>query len=88
MLGLLVRRSATICIFSYNDREMLGAKTGNWFTNNPQRARSNNSVMLIRSKTTKKEFYDIIESVKSFGEPGFVFSTDEDVLYNPLTLAA
>ena len=78
-----VRRSATICIFSPNDKEMMAAKTGNWFVENPQRGRSNNSVMLVRNKTSREQFLEIIESVKSFGEPGFVFSPDEDVLFNP-----
>ena len=32
-----VRRSATICLFSPDDKEMVNAKTGNWFTENPQR---------------------------------------------------
>lgn len=83
-----IRRSATICIFSPTDKEMMSAKTGNWYNENPQRARSNNSVMLIRDKTTREQFLDIIESVKSFGEPGFVFSEDEDIIFNPLTVAA
>ena len=26
-----VRRSATICIFSKDDEDMINAKTGNWF---------------------------------------------------------
>ena len=42
-----VRRSATICVFSADDEEMAKAKTGNWFTENPQRGRSNNSALLI-----------------------------------------
>jgi len=78
-----VRRSATICLFSPEDTEMLNAKTGNWFVDNPQRARSNNSVLLIRDKTTKEQFKNIMESVKSWGEPGFVWSDSEDILYNP-----
>ena len=36
-----VRRSASICLFSPDDQEMAQAKTGNWFIENPQRARSN-----------------------------------------------
>ena len=32
-----LRRSATICIFSHDDVDMLNAKTGNWFEENPQR---------------------------------------------------
>jgi ribonucleoside-diphosphate reductase alpha chain len=78
-----VRRSATICVFSPDDSEMLHAKTGDWFTTNPQRGRSNNSVMLVRDKTTKEDFEKIMESVKDFGEPGFVWAEDEGVLYNP-----
>jgi ribonucleoside-triphosphate reductase len=78
-----VRRSATICIFSMDDIEMLQAKTGEWYYENPQRGRSNNSVALIRSKTTREDFNRIIESSKQFGEPGFVWLDDEDVLYNP-----
>ena len=78
-----VRRSATICLFSPEDKEMLGAKTGNWYTNNLQRARSNNSVVLVRNKTTREEFAEIFKSVKEFGEPGFVWVEDEDIIYNP-----
>lgn len=75
--------SATICVFSPDDNEMLNAKTGSWFIENPQRGRSNNSVMLVRDKTTKEDFEKIMESVKEFGEPGFVFADDEGILVNP-----
>lgn len=78
-----VRRSATICIFSKDDEEMLKAKTGNWFNENPQRGRSNNSVALLRDKTTKEEFDEIMKSVKEFGEPGFIFTDNLDFVYNP-----
>ena len=78
-----VRRSATICIFSADDIEMMKAKTGNWFTENPQRARSNNSVMLVRGETTKEQFATIMNEVKEFGEPGFYFSDHRDQLPNP-----
>lgn len=78
-----VRRSATICLFSPDDTDMLNAKTGDWFTTNPQRARSNNSVVLLKDKTTKEEFAEIMKSVKDWGEPGFVWTEDEDILYNP-----
>lgn len=79
----MVRRSATICIFSPDDEEMLRAKTGNWFVDNPQRARSNNSVALIRGSVTRSEFDNLFSSVKEYGEPGFLFTGDEDFLYNP-----
>ena len=47
-----VRRSATICLFSPDDEEMVKAKTGNWFRENPQRGRSNNSALLLRDDTS------------------------------------
>jgi ribonucleoside-diphosphate reductase alpha chain len=78
-----VRRSATIALFSKNDKEMLTAKTGNWFNENPQRGRSNNSVLLVRDETTKEDFTQIIESTKQFGEPGFVFANSEAEGFNP-----
>ncbi len=78
-----VRRSATIALFSKDDEEMVKAKTGNWYETNPQRGRSNNSAVLLRDEVTKEEFADIIESVKEFGEPGFIFTADTEHLYNP-----
>jgi len=78
-----VRRSATICLFSIDDVDMINAKTGDWFIQNPQRGRSNNSVVLIRNETTYKQFTDIIESVKEFGEPGFVWADSKEALFNP-----
>ena len=64
-----VRRSATICLFSPEDDEMMTAKTGNWFMDNPQRGRSNNSAVIVRDEATPEMFKSIMESVKSFGEP-------------------
>jgi ribonucleoside-diphosphate reductase alpha chain len=78
-----VRRSATICLFSHDDEEMLKAKTGDWFITNPQRGRSNNSALLIRNEITEKEFKNIMTSVKEFGEPGFVFADNKEFLTNP-----
>lgn len=78
-----VRRSATICLFSFDDEEMLNAKTGDWFVTNPQRGRSNNSAVLLRSTTTFEQLQHIMKSVKDVGEPGFIFSEDLEALYNP-----
>ena len=78
-----VRRSATICIFSHDDEEMVTAKTGNWFNENPQRGRSNNSALLLRGSTTKKQFQSLIQSVQEFGEPGFYWSDSTEQLPNP-----
>ncbi len=78
-----VRRSATICIFSLDDDDMMKAKTGNWMDENPQRGRSNNSVLLLRSKVTKEQFAEIMHSVKEWGEPGFFWSDSTEQLPNP-----
>jgi hypothetical protein len=81
-----VRRSATICVFSADDDEMAKAKTGSWFIENPQRGRSNNSAMLIRNETTKEQFAELMNSVKEFGEPGFVWSDSKELIVNPCVL--
>ena len=79
-----VRRSATICMFSKDDHEMLNAKTGNWFSENPQRGRSNNSVMLERSSTSREEWAEIMKSVKQSGEPGAIWTDNLEFVFNPL----
>ena len=78
-----IRRSACSVIFEATDEDMMSAKTGNWFKENPQRARSNNSAIIIRGKTTLKEFKSLIEKTKEFGEPGFLYVVDEKQLLNP-----
>jgi len=78
-----VRRSATICLFSPDDEEMALAKTGNWFHDNPQRGRSNNSALLLRGSTTPEQFSELMQSVKEFGEPGFVWSDSTEFVVNP-----
>lgn len=78
-----VRRSATICLFSKDDEEMLNAKTGDWYVTNPQRGRSNNSVMLLRDDVSREEWAHIMKSVKQVGEPGFIFTDNLDFCYNP-----
>jgi ribonucleoside-diphosphate reductase alpha chain len=78
-----VRRSATIAMFSKDDNDMLTAKTGDWFINNPQRGRSNNSVMLKRDEVTREEFAEIMKSVKQVGEPGFIWTDNLEFLSNP-----
>ena len=78
-----VRRSATICVFSPDDEEMALAKTGNWFHDNPQRGRSNNSALLLRDSTTPEQFSSLMQSVKEFGEPGFVWADSTEFVVNP-----
>lgn len=78
-----VRRAATIALFSPTDTEMLMAKTGNWFMDNPQRARSNNSVILQRDETSLESLQDMTKFIKQFGEPGFILTDNKEFTYNP-----
>ena len=78
-----VRRSASLALFSADDEEMAKAKTGNWYIDNPQRARSNNSALLLKDTTTFEEFKALMESVKEFGEPGFIWSDSTEMVFNP-----
>jgi len=78
-----VRRSATICLFSPDDEEMMVAKTGNWFIENPQRGRSNNSAVIVRDEITKEQFSNCMKSIKEFGEPGFYFVDNTEHTTNP-----
>lgn len=78
-----VRRSASLALFSHDDEEMAKAKTGNWYIENPQRARSNNSALLLKDSTTLEEFKILMESVKEFGEPGFIWADSTEMVFNP-----
>jgi intein/homing endonuclease len=78
-----VRRSATICLFSPDDVEMANAKTGNWFIDNPQRARSNNSALIVRKNITRERFHELMQTIKQFGEPGFYFAESTEHATNP-----
>lgn len=77
------RRSACSIIFDANDQDMMNSKTGNWFSDNPQRARSNNSAIIVRKGTSFESFSNLIEKTKEFGEPGFLYVENEDQLLNP-----
>lgn len=80
-----IRRASAISFFSADDDEMLSAKTGKWYEENPQRARANNSVVLMRHKITQEFFNNLWERIEASraGEPGFYFTNDKDVLGNP-----
>ncbi len=78
-----VRRAATICLFSVEDEEMARAKTGNWNYENPQRARSNNSAVIVRDLITREQFSRLMENIRQFGEPGFVFVASPEHCFNP-----
>lgn len=78
-----VRRSATICLFSHDDEDMINAKTGNWFIDYPHRGRSNNSAVIVRDEITKEEFSKFMSAIKQFGEPGFYFVDSKEHTTNP-----
>lgn len=80
-----IRRSAMIALFSYGDEEMLTCKYGNWWELNEQRGRANNSVVLMRDRMTKKEFFDLWKKIElsGSGEPGFYFTNDPNWGTNP-----
>ena len=77
-----IRRSATIGVFSVDDQEMITAKTGSWYIDNPQRGRANISAMLT-PETTREQFTQLFKSTKEYGEPGFIFAKSTEYLYNP-----
>ncbi len=78
-----IRRSATICLFSPDDEEMMNAKTGKWFESHPQRAASNNSAVVSRSDAAAEQFRKLFRAQKEFGEPGFYFCDQPDAGCNP-----
>lgn len=80
-----IRRAALISLFDFDDEEMLTCKFGNWWEDNPQRGRANNSAVVMRHKITEDEFMGLWEKVEASnaGEPGFLFSNDKDYGTNP-----
>ena len=80
-----IRRAALITLFSKDDMDMMSAKSGAWWELNPQRGRSNNSVVLKRGEVTKEEFDAIWQKVRDSGcgEPGFFWTNDLDIGTNP-----
>jgi ribonucleoside-triphosphate reductase len=80
-----IRRAALISLFSFNDNDMLTCKFGNWFELNPQRARANNSAVILRHKIKEKDFFEFWEKVEASrsGEPGIFFTNDKSIGTNP-----
>ena len=80
-----IRRAALISLFDFDDEDMLTCKFGNWWENNPQRGRANNSAVILRHKITENEFMGLWAKVEASnaGEPGFIFSNDKDYGTNP-----
>jgi ribonucleoside-diphosphate reductase alpha chain len=80
-----IRRAAMISLFDLHSSEMLNCKAGNWWENNPQRGRANNSVVLQRHMIDKKTFDMVWERIEASGsgEPGIYLTNDKDWGTNP-----
>lgn len=80
-----IRRAAMISLFSADDDEMINAKSGEWWVENGQRSRANNSVVLLRGSVTEGDFKLLWERVRASGsgEPGFYWTNNLDWGTNP-----
>ena len=80
-----IRRAALIALFDLDDENMLTCKFGNWWEENPQRGRANNSAVVMRHKITEEEFFKLWKKIElsNSGEPGIYFSNDKDWGTNP-----
>jgi len=80
-----IRRAAMISLFDLDSDAMLNCKAGNWWEDNPQRGRANNSVVLLRHKIDKKTFDKVWERIEASGsgEPGIYLTNDKDWGTNP-----
>lgn len=80
-----IRRSALIAGFSLNDEAMLNAKAGEWWKDNGQRARANNTAIMLRHRVKKEDFEKLWEKVRDSGsgEPGIYFSNNSEMFSNP-----
>ena len=80
-----IRRAALISLFNLDDEDMLTCKFGNWWEENPQRGRANNSAVVMRHKITEGEFFKLWKKIElsNSGEPGIYFSNDKDWGTNP-----
>ena len=80
-----IRRAALISLFSADDQDMLACKSGSWWEKNPQRARANNSAVIVRHRVDKAFFKDVWERIEksNSGEPGIYFTNDKEWGCNP-----
>ena len=80
-----IRRAAMISLFSADDTDMIACKSGNWWENNAQRGRANNSAVILRHRVTKEFFMELWERIQhsGSGEPAIYFSNDKDWGTNP-----
>ena len=80
-----IRRAAMISLFDIDDEDMLKCKNGEWWKENPQRARSNNSAVVVRHKVKKNDFFDLWKMTEESrsGEPAIYLTNNSNVGCNP-----
>ncbi len=81
-----VRRAALICLFDNDDRDMLTCKHGSWYIDNAQRARANNSAVVLRDDPRAEEIIRSIMAIcyaSQCGEPGIYVTNNPDMGVNP-----
>jgi hypothetical protein len=78
------RRSACLLLGSPDDDRFLSSKTGNWYTENAQRARANISVLVNRKDLDIGLMTKFVDLAKNFGEPGLILNDGDDrFIVNP-----
>ena len=80
-----IRRAALISLFDRDDTDMLSCKQGEWWADNQQRGRANNSAVLPRGEVTEEEFATLMKAVEASGcgEPGVYWTSNPDWGTNP-----
>lgn len=80
-----IRRAAMIALFDIDDNEMLTCKFSDWYVENPQRGRANNSAVVVRHMVSEEVFFDLWKKIEASGsgEPGFFFTNDPNWGLNP-----
>jgi ribonucleoside-triphosphate reductase len=81
-----VRRSSLICLFSYEDDEMMYAKSSpnfDWHSINTQRKMSNNSPVLLRHTVTEEQISKIVKAAMENWDPGLYLTNDKRYGTNP-----
>jgi len=80
-----IRRSAMIALFDIDDEDMLTCKFGEWYNENPQRARANNTAVIVRHLIDEEKFKELWAKIAASGsgEPGVFFTNDPTWGLNP-----
>jgi hypothetical protein len=86
-----IRRAAMLALFNLDDESMLTCKFDKWYELNPELARANNSVTILRHRVKEKDFFELWDKIKASnsGEPGIFFTNDQNTMgTNPCGEAA